>query len=150
MHPNDPVWTPEIMLRLGQLLFESASERFRLQEEAWEKELAVYREREDAGEKVGDAPAAPEESLSSPPAGAPGAGGVAAGPVAGPASRARTMRAEVSTWVPGVAAAPVRTRAEGRGFYRTGERRASRGPLRTAGGTIERFAAADSWRGPDP
>ncbi len=64
LHPNDPVWTPEIMLRLGQLLFESSSERFRLQEEAWEKELAAYREREDAGEKVKEAPAAPEADFS--------------------------------------------------------------------------------------
>ena len=31
LHPNDPVWTPEIMLRLGQILFEGASERFQQQ-----------------------------------------------------------------------------------------------------------------------
>ena len=59
LHPDDPVWTPEILLRLGELQFEAADERYRRQEEAWEKELAAYTEAEEAGKAVGDSPPAP-------------------------------------------------------------------------------------------
>jgi len=45
LHPNDATWTPEIMFRLAELHFESASERLGRQEDAFEKELLAYQER---------------------------------------------------------------------------------------------------------
>lgn len=64
LHPNDPVWTPEVMLRLGQILFEGAGERYRQQEAAWEEELAAFRAKEAAGEDAGEIPPAPEADYS--------------------------------------------------------------------------------------
>ncbi len=42
LHPDDATWTPEIIFRLAELEFESASERLARQEEAFQKELEAY------------------------------------------------------------------------------------------------------------
>lgn len=44
LHPDDATWTPEIMFRLAELQFESASERLARQEDAFQKELVAYQE----------------------------------------------------------------------------------------------------------
>ncbi len=38
-HPDDPLWTPEILFRLGELHFVTAEERYRRQEDAWQAEV---------------------------------------------------------------------------------------------------------------
>ncbi len=45
LHPDDPVWTPEIMFRYAELEFETANERFVRQEDAYEQALEAYLER---------------------------------------------------------------------------------------------------------
>lgn len=60
-HSDDPAWTPEIMFRLAELEFESSNERYQAEEDAWERQLALYEDDIDAGrlEKDAEPPAAP-------------------------------------------------------------------------------------------
>ncbi|MEE9385607.1 MAG: tetratricopeptide repeat protein [Nannocystaceae bacterium] len=60
LHPDDPNWTPEITLRLAELTFEAASDRWSRQQDAWDKEYAAWQERSDAGEEAGEPPLSPE------------------------------------------------------------------------------------------
>jgi TolA-binding protein len=58
-HPDDPIWTPEILFRLAELQFEGSAERQRRREDAWEREVAALEERVAGGETIEDYPEAP-------------------------------------------------------------------------------------------